>query len=70
MKKLKIAGIVLILFVLYVIVGMLVPFVHMQSVSKTNRFIRKRFIQHQIKMDQTEQRSSVIIRKHLICGWI
>ena len=37
MKKLKIAGIVLILFVLYVIVGMLVPFVHMQSVSKTNK---------------------------------
>ena len=37
MKKLKIAGIVLILFVLYVIVGMLVPFVHMKSVSKTNK---------------------------------
>ena len=37
MKKLKIAGIVLILFVLYVIIGMLVPFVHMQSVSKTNK---------------------------------
>ena len=36
MKKLKIAGIVLILFILYVIIGMLVPFVHMQSVSKTN----------------------------------
>ncbi len=37
MKKLKIAGIVLILFVLYVIIGMLVPFVHMKSVSKTNK---------------------------------
>ena len=37
MKKLKIAGIVLILFILYVIIGMLVPFVHMQSVSKTNK---------------------------------
>ena len=35
MKKLKIAGIVLILFVLYVIIGMLVPFVHMKSVSTT-----------------------------------
>ena len=72
MKKLKIAGIVLILFILYVIIGMLVPFVHMQSEAKqiSQRFIRKRFIQHQTKMDQTEQRSSVIIRKHLICGWI
>ena len=37
MKKLKIAGIVLILFILYVIIGMLVPFVHMKSVSKTNK---------------------------------
>ena len=37
MKKLKIAGIVLTLFILYVIIGMLVPFVHMQSVSKTNK---------------------------------
>ena len=37
MKKLKIAGIVLILFILYVIVGMLVPFVHMKSVSKENK---------------------------------
>lgn len=37
MKKLKIAGIILVLFILYVIIGMLVPFVHMQSVSKTNK---------------------------------
>ena len=37
MKKLKIAGIVLVLFILYVIIGMLVPFVHMKSVSKTNK---------------------------------
>ena len=37
MKKLKIAGIVLTLFILYVIIGMLVPFVHMKSVSKTNK---------------------------------
>ena len=37
MKKLKIAGIGLILFILYVIIGMLVPFVHMKSVSKTNK---------------------------------
>ena len=37
MKKLKIAGIVLILFILYVIIGMLVPFVHMKSVSQTNK---------------------------------
>ena len=36
MKKLKIAGIVLVLFILYVIIGMLVPFVHMKSVSNTN----------------------------------
>ena len=72
MKKLKIAGIVLILFILYVIIGMLVPFVHMKSVSKTNKskIHTETFIQHQTKMDQTEQRSSVIIRKHLICGWI
>lgn len=37
MKKLKIAGVVLLLFILYVIVGMLVPFVHMKSVSKANK---------------------------------
>ena len=37
MKKLKIAGIVLVLFILYVIIGMLVPFLHMKSVSKTNK---------------------------------
>ena len=37
MKKLKIAGIVVVLFILYVVVGMLVPFVHMKSVSKTNK---------------------------------
>lgn len=37
MKKLKIAGIVLALFILYVVIGMLVPFVHMKSVSKTNK---------------------------------
>ena len=59
MKKLKIAGIVLILFILYVIIGMLVPFVHMKSVTKlTNpRFIPNHFIQEQIRTDQTEQRS-------------
>ena len=37
MINLKIAGIVLVLFILYVIIGMLVSFVHMKSVSKTNK---------------------------------
>lgn len=37
MKKLKIVGIVLVLFILYVIIGMLAPFVHMKSVSKANK---------------------------------
>lgn len=59
MKKLKIAGIVLILFILYVIIGMLVPFVHMKSVSQTNKskIHTESFIQEQIRTDQTEQRS-------------
>lgn len=37
MKKLKVVGIVFILFVLYVVIGMLVPFVHMKSVSQTTK---------------------------------
>ena len=36
-KKIKIAGILLVLFILYVVVGMLVPFVHMKTVSKENK---------------------------------
>ena len=67
MKKLKIAGIILVLFILYVIIGMLVPFVHMQSVSKTNK---SKIHTETFYSTSNEQRLSVIIRKHLICGWI
>lgn len=36
-KKIKVIGILFILFVIYIVVGMLVPFVHMKSVSKKNK---------------------------------
>lgn len=36
-KKIKIVGILLVLYVIYVVVGMLAPFVHMKTVSRENK---------------------------------
>ena len=71
MKKLKIAGIVLILFILYVIVGMLVPFVHMKSVSKTNKSkIHTETFYSTSDKNGSDRAKIVSDNQHLICGWI
>ena len=36
--KIKIAVIILVLFILYIIIGMIVPFVHMKTVSKERNY--------------------------------
>ena len=72
MKKLKIAGVVLLLFILYVIVGMLVPFVHMKSVSKANKSKIHTETFYSTSDKNGSDRAKIVSdnQEDLICVWI